>query len=430
MEVCKYSILMVATTIGYNIQVSADELGIDVYGKTPLNYALRLLTEQINTVITYEDLPYLCKDDINQNLRAPRGGLLSYTYDVDQDPKAIIEGLLHVYHEQGYPGEFTVVKCGGIYNVYSVSVKNKDCVLVPHIPAFETKISMESEGRHADDVLREAIHKASENYVECEILPFQIPWSGSFNPPRWFYPTNIQDESLRDVLNVFIRILNGMRVNRNELYTWSSDYACAIDRPVNPKPGVKYEPWYSILMGPLPLSSSDKMKIMVCSKRPILVALEMLCARLGIKISYEDLPFGYSLTCCPDKVEVLGGIVELEWDQDSEPMEILQKLGNSEIQMRGVQNMYEVEETSRGFHIYPVKTITGWDNFDRPAFIPILSNKVTVSDDSPDDLDLLTKVCGATSTACGKSISLKTMDTQISSKLADKSKAVSSPKAR
>ena len=86
--------------------VGAEELGIDVFSPRPLNLALRILAEQIKCIITYEDPPYLCENDVwlpddvwfpddDHVSRTPCGGPLSYSYNTDQVQVRLTPSLDH-----------------------------------------------------------------------------------------------------------------------------------------------------------------------------------------------------------------------------------------------------------------------------------------------------------------------------------------------
>ncbi|MGE5359640.1 MAG: hypothetical protein ACM3NQ_11530 [Bacteroidales bacterium] len=144
---------------------SADQaLTVSVDDPRPLARAVQALEERHGWVITYEDPPYVDRQeiaDVTASVRKdrssqpkvliPRGGPFAFTYSVsgrgEPDELPVLRGLLEAYASTGYAGVFALVQTGTAFHVVPAMSRNSSGVLETRQSMLDAKISLADEDR-------------------------------------------------------------------------------------------------------------------------------------------------------------------------------------------------------------------------------------------------------------------------------------------
>ena len=408
--IMKYNVLIllfISQTI-YGI----DELSIDVAGR-PLADSVLMLSEQLHTTITYEDAPVF-GDDLRQlyNGFITKSREISYTYDPNEDPNLILEGLLDAHTQQGNPGVYSFSKKDGIFNVFPVYYRDQDGQNIAYEAVLDTEISLDVKDSNCYEVLDKVFKKLSDIYDNRRfVIPIpikamkSIPFSGS-----------IDNKKARDVINDILKKFNTYYsshpyTGEDVKWTWHLRYG--------PPFVSQIESWHAISFSKISIDQNYYNKIKVEHGRPVAAAVKILEKRYGCIINYEDPVYECPCDIVDEKTDYLaGGIIKIDWQKSETIEDLLNKLTQTIIAPRQEKDLFRWTKNEGRYYVYPIQSKD--KNGNMVSRTSIVSQKISLDMQDTNSIDIFKSICSELSSVKGKKVELGTIPENLQVQLSNR----------
>lgn len=156
----------------------------------PLESVTYTLRHKYGVLVTFEEAPLEHfsdivdpnKDSLNEGRTfLPRGGQLEFSFELSEnrlglsDPIRALETAIDAYHQQEYPGRYSLQKSGEYFHIVPRAIKNTQGAMTNVGSPLDAIVTITGEARHPHLILRElttAVGKSSGYNVYIAHSPF------------------------------------------------------------------------------------------------------------------------------------------------------------------------------------------------------------------------------------------------------------------
>jgi len=391
-------------------------LGLDVVDANPLSEATKLLSEQLECVITYESPPFVYQRELNPiypgaNLFVPNKKMISFDYESTKSNGEVINELIDTYQKKHNVKEFSVSKSEDIFHIIPVHYKDFAGNFVSFKSILDTKISLSIQNQSLWDAFNNISNDLSKRNSKYDIKIGSVPKKAL---KSIFTTIEIHEKPAREILNHIINILNlhcsnPQFLGLDKYFTWQLMFGTA---------SINYNKQiYYISIQNVKTQKPISMKMLIMSSRPMADAAKVLEKRFLTVIAYEDPPYA-----CPCDLlgnekgkSIAGGIIKFEWNLRDSAYDTLSALIANRIVPRPNLNVFALKRQNETYYIYPEKYNN--EEGDLEPYQSMMNQEISFQAQSINGLDFLRQFCSEISLKVNKMIEIDPLTKEITNKL-------------